>query len=879
MFSHQKRISIIYLQFIHTSLEKSSAKCPSLHQRKQTLASTNLVAVWRSERLLLPPPSHSRTFVFMLSAFVTSLSPSPVRSHQSPVRSPSPVRSHQSTALRRPSRSTALRRPSKFPEFKFSFGGTYSITSGMINNPASLGDGFTISITSGVLQNSRVLFTAARSTISICPCSFKSAVKKMRHSYFSYVRNLTRFCSRSRSAAYSSFFSEFDGDSTLASLKLKQSPASDDSSNVAFKKISSIYYGDSISVKKPMSKRNDNAKESQSQPGISWLSNIYNNNLLLQRKGHSRKKKQRHLFEFSQENRFNKLVRICAKVLGPEATIALFGKVGRDPGIKGYNELIEMCIEKARESSDEDIVIEELGKVFHLFKLMGERGFRLEEQSYRPLLLYTIDMCMVEEFHFFYDAIKDQNASLITRLGYYEMMLWLRVNNEEKIQEICNLIAENDGEEISDLRDYETNNITNFIASYAVSIPNLSVENVITKFKDLHQTLEVSPSSSSYERLILHSCTLREVRVALDIVDEMCEGGLTLSNEMLQSILQTCEETSEYNLVHRIFSTIRQYNLETNDKTFRCMIDLFLKMKDLEGAYRMLDEMGELNLKPSASMYNTIMAECFREKNTSDGVRVLEHMQNADVMPDSETFSYLISNSETEEDIVMYYKELKESGIKPTKQIFMALINAYAACGQLEKAKQVVLDPLIPQKNLNQIKYVLVSVLAAHGQLSEAIHYYEEIKKAGHNLEPKDVMNLIEKTRSDVELDRLLLLLEELNDTDYWNGACCRIILYCIWNKDISSAVNLCKLLKNKYQSDELVTEVLCDKHHSNELVMKVLFDKVFSLINGSESSHLQASLELLSEIKDKLGLVPPKEYHDSLLSAHAKTSELHNAN
>lgn len=43
----------------------------------------------------------------------------------------------------------------------------------------------------------------------------------------------------------------------------------------------------------------------------------------------------------------------------------------------------------------------------------------------------------------------------------------------------------------------------------------------------------------------------------------------------------------------------------------------------------------------------------------------------------------------------------------------------------------------------------------------------------------------------------------------------------------VSSAVNLCKLLKNKYQSDELVTEVLCDKHHSNELVMKVLFDKV----------------------------------------------------
>ncbi|RYR56646.1 hypothetical protein Ahy_A05g022323 isoform C [Arachis hypogaea] len=165
MFSHQKRISIIYLQFIHTSLEKSSAKCPSLHQRKQTLASTNLVAVWRSERLLLPPPSHSRTFVFMLSAFVTSLSPSPVRSHQSPVRSPSPVRSHQSTALRRPSRSTALRRPSKFPEFKFSFGGTYSITSGMINNPASLVVCFKIVAFSSLRQEAQFPFVRVRSKV------------------------------------------------------------------------------------------------------------------------------------------------------------------------------------------------------------------------------------------------------------------------------------------------------------------------------------------------------------------------------------------------------------------------------------------------------------------------------------------------------------------------------------------------------------------------------------------------------------------------------------------------------------------------------------------------------------------------------------------
>jgi len=32
---------------------------------------------------------------------------------------------------------------------------------------------------------------------------------------------------------------------------------------------------------------------------------------------------------------------------------------------------------------------------------------------------------------------------------------------------------------------------------------------------------------------------------------------------------------------------------------------------------------------------------------------------------------------------------MKQSGIQPTKQVFMALVNSYAACGKLEKAKQV----------------------------------------------------------------------------------------------------------------------------------------------------------------------------------------------
>jgi len=36
-----------------------------------------------------------------------------------------------------------------------------------------------------------------------------------------------------------------------------------------------------------------------------------------------------------------------------------------------------------------------------------------------------------------------------------------------------------------------------------------------------------------------------------------------------------------------------------------------------------------------------------------------------------------------------YYEEMKQAGVQATKRIYMSLIDAYAASGKFEKAKQV----------------------------------------------------------------------------------------------------------------------------------------------------------------------------------------------
>ncbi|XP_027911022.1 pentatricopeptide repeat-containing protein At4g04790, mitochondrial-like isoform X3 [Vigna unguiculata] len=668
----------------------------------------------------------------------------------------------------------------------------------------------------------------------------------------------------------------------------------------------------------------DHEEKRKSAVEIPWMPDLCHGNLLVKRKGVVRERKHKWIFKYSSDDRFDRLIKVCAAKLGTTKTVNVFGHLGRKTGVKEYNALLKVCIEKARATDDEHIAVNEMSKAFHLLKSMRDSGYPLEEQTYGQLLWYISDMGLVQEFQLFSDVIKAENPGSASRLGYYEMLLWLRVDNEEMIRDICEFITVDDRENTSALRvsylmalcesdrkkqvldvvknvdikllsaecivnifqslgrlqqesvaddilldlrarDYDEDKISNFIVSYALSIPNLAVEDIIAKVNNMHELLELLPSSSSYEKLILHCCGLDKVGDALDIVEQMCDAGFNLSTGVLQFILQICEESFEYILVHRIHSIICRYHLALNGEICRCLVHFCVRIKDFEGAYKIIGDLEEMNVKLKTNMYNAIMAGYFREKNISAGLRVVKHMQDANVPPNSQTFCYLIHNCETEEDIMKYCDEMKQSGIQPTKQVFMALVNSYAACGKLEKAKQVLLDPNIPDKNINEIKSVLVAALASHGQLSEALLVYEQIKKAGHKLEPKAATSLIEElTQHNGELDRLLLLLKEVSDLDYWVDGCFKVIVYCARNKNLSSTILLFKQLKDTFRNDEMV--------------MEALFDGVFSAIAESESTHLQIGLDLLWAIKDELGLWPSRQCLDFLLSACANAGDLNNA-
>nr|UPT48575.1 pentatricopeptide repeat protein AaPPR351 [Agave angustifolia] len=639
-----------------------------------------------------------------------------------------------------------------------------------------------------------------------------------------------------------------------------------------------------------------------------------------QKKEVLRSRKQKHVFKGAESYLFTKLMRNCASKLGPKSTLEIFDRIGRQTGIKDYNALIKLCISKARQSSYETSSVH-MHKVYQLFASMRERGFQIEEESFGPFLEYMIDMKMVQEFQIFSEFIKDVNPGSYSRIGYYEMLLWIRAGDEDKIRELCSLsgVANNEDcynlavsyllafcdsdrkEELLQLLEVVDitrissskylssifkslgrlqfknftekfifvlktpgdgeHNISSFIYDYATNIPNLAVEEIISKFSNLHEQLGVLPTIVSCDMLIKLCCNSSKVRAAMDVVDLVCQSGLDVPDDFFDPLLHACERSCEFDMVRPIYSVMRRHNLKPRESTFKNMISLCVRMKDFEGAYNILTDAKEIKGVLTASMYNAIMAGYFREKNNGGALMVLKQMEDAGIQPDSETYCYLIANCECEEDISKYRDEMLLARVEKTKHVYMAFINAFAKFGNFELAKKVVLDREIKSKYLNEIKGALISALSSNGQISDALHVYDEIKQAGCSIEPKVIISLIEHIKSEGELNRLLQLLEELNGSSIWFDGCSRVVLYCVQYNSVNSAIELLKKLKDKDKTSTCF-----------------VIDQIFSQIWETQPTHLEIGMELLRAIKEELHLYPSRTSLDFLLSSCVKAKDLHQA-
>lgn len=170
-----------------------------------------------------------------------------------------------------------------------------------------------------------------------------------------------------------------------------------------------------------------------------WFSNGSQTCTTQLKKTLSRERKQKYIFKNVESRRFLELMKKCADKLGTESTLEFFEKLGRETGVKEYNSLIKICIDKAGCCSKEEDSLVYINKVHGLFLSMIEKGMPIEEESYGPLLNYMIDKKLMQGFQMFIELFKNEIPDC-PRIGYYEMFFWIRVGDEKKIKELLDLV-------------------------------------------------------------------------------------------------------------------------------------------------------------------------------------------------------------------------------------------------------------------------------------------------------------------------------------------------------------------------------------------------------------------------------------------------------
>eukprot|EP01018_Ginkgo_biloba_P009189 Gb_41556 [translate_table: standard] len=631
----------------------------------------------------------------------------------------------------------------------------------------------------------------------------------------------------------------------------------------------------------------------------------------LRRKEQARERKKRRVLRNMQERRFGQLIKTYGKRLGAEVTLDILGKLGRENGVGEYTAMIELCIRKAEETMNEEDALKQVCTAFGFLDKMRERGLVPDKFSYKPLLAYVANRGMAEEFQYLVEQMKEDTVEFSEDLSYYEMILWIKAGNREKVLELCNAVdqegakhrctlaatfllalSENDRTdellgllekiEISQISSLvcltnifkclgratlqeaaekcilafksegiKQDRLSDFVCNYALNVRNMELEKILSIFKRMHEKLEVQPSSSSYNKLIGYCCETFEVHIALDLFEDMCKQGLAISADTFHPIMRASERSNELDLILPTYSVMRNHGVKPTGEIFKHVINSFIKMKNFEAAYNVLDEMKGLNMRPTVNLYNAIMAGYFREKNNRRGLAVLEQMKDADVKPDGETFSYLISYAESEEKAVKYYEEMQRLAIPASKYAYMGLINVFVSCGHLHKAKEIVKDQRIQEKYLNEVKSALVSALASNGKVSEALEIYDEIKQAGGIPEPKAIKFLIESLGMQGKFSEMFQLLNECKDDEDWCSACSRIVLSCIEHEQLSSAIDFLQQLKER---DESLVNIVCDQ--------------IFCLISETAQPNLEDAFVLLEAMRKKMKVRPSRTGLDFLLSA-----------
>eukprot|EP01018_Ginkgo_biloba_P013167 Gb_21056 [translate_table: standard] len=220
---------------------------------------------------------------------------------------------------------------------------------------------------------------------------------------------------------------------------------------------------------------------------------------------------------------------------------------------------------------------------------------------------------------------------------------------------------------------------------------------------------------------------------ALQLFRQMQPSGVKADPNIFATVLPACANMAVLEQGKEIHENILRSGFQSNVFVGNALVDMYAKCRSIEKARNVFDTMHQQNVVSWTAMISGYV----QNGQYGEALQLYEKMQLVDVKPNSNTFATVLTacaNVAAMEQGMEIHEDIVKSGFLSDVFVENALIDMYAKCGSIEKARDVF--DKMHQRNVVSWT-TMIAGYAMHGCGKKALKLFEQMQHSGVN--PDDI--------------------------------------------------------------------------------------------------------------------------------------------
>ncbi|XP_057865942.2 putative pentatricopeptide repeat-containing protein At3g23330 [Cryptomeria japonica] len=277
-------------------------------------------------------------------------------------------------------------------------------------------------------------------------------------------------------------------------------------------------------------------------------------------------------------------------------------------------------------------------------------------------------------------------------------------------------------------------NVVSWTAIIAAYAQNGLAENALEIYKQM-QLSDVKPNSMTFSSILRACAKLGDLEQGMEIHQEITEGGFLSDVVVVTALIDMYAKCGNMAKARELFDNLPQRNVVS----WNAMITGYAQYNALGEALSLFEKMPQRNVVS----WTAIIAGYAQNGLVEEALKMYKQMQLTGIKPNSSTFASILPACAKLGDLEQgteIHQSISESGFSSDIIVGTALIDMYAKCGSIQKAREMF--EKMPQRNVVSWNAMIVGYLQ-NGLVDKALEIFQKMQLADVNTDASTFTSIL----------------------------------------------------------------------------------------------------------------------------------------